>query len=165
MWIALAVTIATPIYLRRRSRDIMSGFGQLIAERGFVAKKAALTTVFASQDPPLGFHAYAAWDGSLRPGTPVSLLLFRRTESVLIRGVPVQTPTTYVGAYVPSSLKLDESWRKIWEERASRNKDDVVYAALGAEGGFVIVWKGAPSRQNVAAHLDGLTHSLSNLQT
>lgn len=108
----------------------------------------------------MGFHAYAAFEGPLRPGTPISLLLFSRTESVLIRGVPVQTPTIYVGAYLSPAVKLDEGWRKTWEERAARNKDDVVYAALGAEGGFVIVWKGAPSHRNGAAHLDTLAHSL-----
>ncbi|HNN90712.1 hypothetical protein [Haliangium sp. UPWRP_2] len=160
MWIALAVTVATPLYLWRRSRDIMGGFDELIAERGFVAKKAALATVFASQEPHMGFSAYAAFAGSLRPGMPFSLLLFRRTETVLIRNVPVQTPTIYVGVYLPPSAKLDETWRKPWEERAARGREDVVCAVVGAAGGFVIIWKGAPSRKNVAAHLDALANTL-----
>ncbi len=164
MWIALAVTVATPIYFWRRSRDVMGGFDELMAERGFVAKKAAPATVFASQEPPMGFSAYAAFAGSLRAETPISLLLFRRTETVLVRNVPVQTPTSYVGVYLPPglplSMKLDESWRKQWEDRAARGRDDVVYAAVGAAGGFVIIWKGSPSRKNVAAHLDALVDSL-----
>lgn len=160
MWLALAVTVVTPIYFWRRSRDVMGGFDELIAERGFVAQKAALATVFASQEPPMGFSAYAAFAGSLRPGTPGSLLLFRRTETVLIRNVPVQTPTIYVGMYLPPTVKLDASWRKTWEERAARGRDDVVYAAVGAADGFVIIWKGAPSRKNVARHLDALARSL-----
>jgi len=162
MWIALAVTVATPLYFWRRSRDIFSGFDQLVAQRGFVARKDAPVAVFAGKDPPMGLRAYAAFDGPLRPGTNGSLVLFRRTESVLVNNLTVQTPTIYVGAYVPPVVSVTDSWRKSWEERALRNKDDVVYAAKVAEGGFVIVWKGAPSHKNVAAHLDALAHSLAN---
>lgn len=160
MWIALAVAVATPLYFWLRSRDVLGGFDELMAERGFVPKKAALATVFASQEPPMGFSAYAAFAGSLRAETPISLLLFRRTETVLVRSVPVQTPTIYVGVYLSPTTKLDEGWRKHWEDRAARGRDDVVYAAVGAAGGFVIIWKGAPSRKNVATHLDALARSL-----
>lgn len=160
MWIALAVAVVTPIYFWRRSRDVMGGFDELMAERGFVAKKAAPATVFASQEPPMGFSAYAAFAGSLRAENPISLLLFRRTETVLVRNVPVQTPTIYVGVYLQPAAKFDKSWRRPWEERAVRGRDDVVYAAVGAAGGFVIIWKGSPSRKNVAAHLDALVDSL-----
>lgn len=158
MWIALAVTIAIPVYFWRRSRDTFSGFDQLMAERHFTAQSSSPVAAFVGKDPPLQLHFYAAYAGQLRPQVPVTLMLFRRTEPVLINGVSVQTSTIYVGAYLP---KVDTSWLKTWEDRASRKKDDVVYAATAAEGGAVVVWQGAPSQKNVARHLDELNSSIS----
>ena len=38
MWAALAITIALPIYLLRRTRDVFSGLNELVAERHFTTQ-------------------------------------------------------------------------------------------------------------------------------
>ncbi len=160
MWAALAIAVATPVYFLQRTRDVFSGLNQLVAERHFTAQPSSPVAAFTGKDPPVGLHFYQAYAGELRQKVPVTLVLLRRTESVLIKGVPVQTSTIYVGAYLPPVVKLDDGWVKTWEDRVARKQGNVAYAARAAEGGVVIVWQGAPSRRNVEEHLAALSGSL-----
>lgn len=160
MWVALAAAIVIPVYFMRRTREVFAGFNQLVAERHLTARADSPVGAFAAKNPPLGLHSYAAYDGQLRPQVPMSLLLLKRTESVVMNGVPMQTSTIYVGAYLPPAIKLDDGWVKAWQDKAARQQGGVVYAARAAEGGVVIVWQGAPSRDNVATRLGDLGGSL-----
>jgi hypothetical protein len=160
MWIALAIGIVIPIYLSRRGNDMLSGFKQLLAERRFTPRTDSPVAIFSSQDPPRGFHLFAVYDGELRPRVPICLLMFKRTESVLMQGVPMQTSTVYVGVYLPPQVKLDASWLAQWEDKVARNKDGVAYAAPVAEGGIVIIWQGEPERKVISKNLAALADSI-----
>jgi hypothetical protein len=115
---------------------------------------------FSEPDPPEGLHFSSAYDGQLRPGVPMTLLLLRRTEAVFVQGMSVQNATLYVGAYLPAQANLDASFLKDWQDKMQRKQGHVVYAALTIDSGFVIVWKGTPSRKNVEARLAELAQSL-----
>ena len=161
MWVALAAAVSIPVYFFRRSKEVYAGFHALVAERGFVARTASPVAALVGKDPPENMHYHLGYDGTLRGGAAVTLLLLRRTESIMVQGVPMQTFSTYVGAYLPPPSGQDAAWLKGWEDRVSRRVDDVVYAGRAAEGGALIVWRGAPSKQLVSRHLDALASSLS----
>ena len=160
MWVCLAITIALPVYMWRRSTNIFASFERLVAQQGYRVRKASPVSAFSGQNPPEGFHHYLSYDGALGSGTPFSLILVRRTESVSIRGVQMPNSTIYVGAYLPPSVKLDDAWQKDWQERAKKGKADVCYAAPAAEGGVVIFWKGPPEQKTIERHLEDLDRSL-----
>ena len=159
MWIALVVAIGIPIYISRRSKNVFSSLNEFVAAEHLVARSASPVAVFGGKDPPEGLHFHGAYDGKLG-SAPLTLLLLRRTESVLVKGVPMQNMTFYVGAYLPQAA--DESLLKTWQERATKRQGGVVYAARAAEGGVVVVWQGPPSGQNVRARLGELRSTLKD---
>ena len=160
MWIALAITIAIPFYMWRRSRGVFQGLNEFIAAQRMTPLGTSPVAAFTQPNPPESLHFSTAYSGELRPGTPLNLLLLKRTEAVIVRGVSVQNQTIYVGAYLPPQVKLDAAWLAGWQQRVPRKQDRVIYAARAAEGGVVIVWQGAPSRQNIETHLGALRNSL-----
>ena len=160
MWVALAVAVGIPILILRRKRRVLSGFDEFIAEKRFVARASSPVAAFVQANPPEGMHFFKAYDGKLRPGVAMSLLMLRRSESVIVNGVSVPNQTIYVGAYLPSQTPITSAFQKLWMDNAAGKRDDVVYAAPTAEGGFVIVWKGAPSRANVESRLAAVSRSI-----
>jgi hypothetical protein len=158
MWVALAVAVAIPVFLLRRKRKIMSGFDAFIAEKKFVTRTSSPVAAFSQANPPEGLHFSKAYDGLLRAGVSMSLLLLRRTESVIVNGVSVPNQTIYVGAYLPAPVAA--TFQKVWTANAAGKRGDVVYAAPVPEGGFVIVWNGAPSRANVESRLEAISQSI-----
>ncbi len=160
MWIALAVAIAIPFYMWRRTRSVFRGLQEFVAAQQLTPRSNSPVAAFSAPNPPEGMHFSSAYDGPLRPGTAMTLMLLRRTEAVMVRGVSVQNATLYVGVYLPPTVALDAGWLKGWQDKAPRKQGYVVYAARAAEGGVVIVWQGTPSRQNIEARLSELTRSL-----
>jgi hypothetical protein len=160
MWVGLAAVVVAPILFRLRARDMYKGFNELLTERHFAARSEPPIKLFTGKDPPIGLHWYAGYDGNLGPNTPLSLLMLRRTEFVNVNGAQVQTSVTYLGAYVPPAVKTDGTWRKAWEDKAARKKEDIAYAASVPEGGFVIVWQGSLARSNVEKRLAQVAASL-----
>jgi hypothetical protein len=160
MWVALAVAVGIPVLILRRKRKVLTGFDDLVAERNFVARTSSPVAAFAQANPPDGMHFSKAYDGALRPGVAMSLLMLRRSESIIINGVSVPNQTIYVGIYVPAQPPVTPAFQKTWTDNATGKRADVVYAAPAAEGGFVIVWKGAPSRANVEARLNAVAQSI-----
>ncbi len=160
MFVALGVTVAIPIYLWRRKRSVMSGLDALVKERGMIARPSSPVAAFAQPNPPERMHFSAGYDGALRPGVRMSLLLFRRPEAVMAQGVSIENATLYVGVFVPDQPAVGIDFVKPWQEKAQRREDHVVYAARVAEGGAVVIWQGTPSRDNVQARLGELAQSI-----
>ena len=161
MWAALAVVVGIPVFVLRRKRKVLSGFDDLIGERKFVARATSPVAAFVQVNPPEGMHFSKAYDGQLRPGVPMSLLMLKRSEAVMVNGASVANQTIYIGAYLPAQTAVSPEFQKLWGENAERKRADTVYAAPAAEGGFVIIWKGTPSRANVEARLAAVSQSLT----
>jgi hypothetical protein len=160
MYVALGVTIAIPLYMWRRKRNVLGGLDAFVQQRGMRARTESPVAAFSAPDPPEGLHFSSAFDGQLRPGVPMTLLLLRRTEAVFVQGVSVQNATVYVGAYLPTQVDIDPNVLKDWQMKAQRQQEHVVFAARTIDSGFVVVWKGTPSRDNVEARLAELSQSL-----
>ena len=160
MYVALGVAVAIPLYMWRRKRNVLAGFDALVTQRAMKPRTTSPVAAFSEPDPPEGLHFSSAYDGQLRPGVPMTLLLLRRTEAVFVQGVSVQNATLYVGAYLPAQANLDASFLRDWQDKTQRKQGHVVYAARTIDSGFVVVWKGTPSRQNVEARLAELAQSL-----
>jgi hypothetical protein len=161
MYAALGVAVAIPLYMWRRKRNVLSGFDELVKQRRMVPRTTCPVAAFSEPNPPDGMHFSSAYDGQLRSGVPMTLLLLRRMESVIVQGVSVQNATLYVAAYLPAQADFDANFLKSWQDKALRKLDHVAYAARTVDSGFVVVWQGTPSRQNVEARLGELTQSLT----
>ncbi len=161
MYAALGVAVAIPLFMWRRKRNVLSGFDEFVKQRRMVPRTTSPVTAFSEPNPPEGLHFSSAYDGQLRSGMPMTLLLLRRMESVIVQGVSVQNATLYVGAYLPAQADFDVNFLKSWQNKALRKLDHVAYAARTVDSGFVIVWQGTPSRKNVEARLAELAKSLS----
>jgi hypothetical protein len=160
MYIALGVAVAVPLYMWRRKRNVLGGFEQWVKQRAMRPRTTSPVAAFSEPNPPEGLHFSSAYDGQLRSGVPMTLLLLRRTEAVIVQGVSVQNATLYVGAYLPAQASLDANVLRTWQDKAKRRQDHVVYADRTIDSGFVVVWKGTPSRKNVEARLADLAQSL-----
>jgi hypothetical protein len=160
MYVALGVAVAIPLYMWRRKRNVLGGFEQWVKQRRMTARTTSPVPAFSGPNPPEGLHFSSAYDGQLRPGVPMTLLLLRRTEAVIVQGVSVQNATLYVGAYLPAQASLDANFLRTWQDKAKRRQDHVVYADRTVDSGFVVVWKGSPSRKNVEARFAELAQSL-----
>ncbi|MEP6482970.1 MAG: hypothetical protein ABJB01_00885 [Rudaea sp.] len=158
--IALAATIGIPFYMFRLKRNVMGSFNALLKEKRFTQRTSSPVAAFTSSKPPDGLYFSSAYDGELKPGVPMTLLLLRRSESVPVNGVMIQSGTLYVGAYLPQQTAVNANFIKTWQDKDRQSKERVAYAAPAAEGGFVIVWQGTPARKNVEAHLNALLGSL-----
>jgi hypothetical protein len=158
MWIALAVSVGIPLYAWRRRRHVMSGLHTFLVERHFMERESSPIAVLAAPNPPDGFHFSAAYGGTV-DGVPLMLLLLRRSEAVLVQGMSMQNQTTYVGAYLPPGAASADAVAD-WQRKAQKQREHVVHVSQPAEGGLLIVWKGAPSRGNVEAHVAALLGTL-----
>jgi len=154
MWIALAVAIGIPLYMWRRRRDVLGGLHAFLAARGFVQRDSSPVAALAAANPPDGFHFSAAYAGSVQ-GVPMTLLILRRTEAVVVQGMLMQNQTIYLGAHLPQNV-VDDSLVVDWRRKAQAGREHVVHASLPTEGGALIVWKGTPSRANAEAHVAAL---------
>jgi hypothetical protein len=160
MYVALGVAVAVPLYMWRRKRNVLSGFDALVKERGMKPRTTSPVVAFSAPDAPEGLHFSSAYDGQLRPGVPMTLLLLRRTEAVMVQGVAVQNMTLYVGAYLPAQANLDPNFLRAWQDKAERGQEHVIYAERTVDNGVVVAWRGTPSRKNVEARLAELAQSL-----
>ncbi len=160
MYVALGVAVAIPLYMWRRKRNVLGGFDALVKQRGMTARTTSPVAAFSEPNPPESLHFSSAYDGQLRPGVPMTLLLLSRLEAVFVQGVSVQNATLYVGAYLPAQANLDADFVRNWQTKAQRQQEHVVYAARTIDSGFVVVWKGTPSRKNVESRLAELAQSL-----
>ena len=154
MWIALAVAIGIPLTMWRRRRNLLGGLHAFLAARGFVERDTSPVAALAAANPPDGFHFSAAYDGFAQ-NVPMTLLILRRTEAVVVQGMPMQNQTIYLGAHLPAPA-VDDSFIADWRRKAQTGREHVVHASQPAEGGALIVWKGAPSRANAEAHVAAL---------
>jgi hypothetical protein len=161
MYAALGVAVAIPLFMWRRKRNVLSGFDEFVKQRRMVPRATCPVTAFSEPKPLEGFHFSSAYDGQLRSGVPMTLLLLRRMESVIVQGVSVQNAMLYVGAYLPAPADFDANFLRTWQDKAQRKLDHVAYAARTVDSGFVVVWQGTPSRKNVEARLAELVQSLS----
>lgn len=164
MYVALGIAIGIPLYLWRQKRNVLSGFDAFVKQRRMTPRTTSPVAVFTDANPPKGLQFSSAYDGQLRPGVPMTLLLLRRMESVIVQGVSIQNPTLYVGAYLPAQADFDANFLRVWEDKAQRRLDHVAYAARSVDSGFVVVWQGAPARKNVEARLAELAKSLSAIR-
>jgi hypothetical protein len=154
MWIALAAAIGIPLYMWRRRRDVLGGLHAFLSARGFVERNASPVAALTAANPPDGFHFSAAYAGFAQ-NVPVTLLILRRTEAVVVQGMLMQNQTIYLGAHLPAGV-ADEAFVADWRRKAQTGREHVVHASQPAEGGALIVWKGAPSRANAEAHVAAL---------
>jgi hypothetical protein len=144
----------------RRKRNVLGGFDAFVKQNRFTPRTTSPVAAFSESNPPEGLHFSSGYDGQMRPGVPMTLLLLRRMEAVVVQGVSIQNATLYLGAYLPDVGKFGADFTKSWCDTAQRKQGHVVYAAPAREGGFIVVWKGVPSRQNVEARLTELTKSI-----
>jgi len=154
MWIALAVAIGIPWYMWRRRRDMLGGLNAFLAARGFVERDVSPVAALATTNPPDGFHFSAAFAGFAQ-NVPMTLLILRRTEAVVVQGMLMQNQTIYIGAHLPAGA-VDDIFFDEWRRKAKAAREHVVHVSQPAEGGVLIVWKGAPSRANAEAHVAAL---------
>ena len=154
MWIALAVAIGIPLSMWRRRRNVLGGLHTFLATRGFVERNTSPVAALAAANPPDGFHFSAAYAGFAQ-NVPMTLLILRRTEAVVVQDMLMQNQTIYIGAHLPAGA-VDDAFVVEWRRRASAGRDHVVHVSQPAEGGVLIVWKGAPSRANAEAHVAAL---------
>lgn len=154
MWIALAVAIGIPLAMWRRRRDVLGSLHAFLAARGFVERNASPVAALAAANPPDGFHFSAAYAGFAQ-NVPMTLLILRRTEAVVVQGMLMQNQTIYLGAHLPAGA-VDDVFIDEWQRKAKAGRDHVVHVSQPAEGGVLIVWKGAPSRANAEAHVAAL---------
>jgi hypothetical protein len=161
MFVALGIAIGIPFYLWRQKRNLLSEFDAFVKQRRMTPRTTSPVAVFTDANPPKGLQFSSAYDGQLRPGVPMTLLLLRRMESVIVQGVSIQNPTLYVGAYLPAQADFDANFLRIWDDKAQRRLDHVAYAARTVDSGFVAVWQGTPSRKNVEERLAELAKSLT----
>jgi hypothetical protein len=160
MYVALGVAVAVPLYMWRRKSNVLGGFDTFVKQRGMKPRTTSPVAAFSAPDAPDGLHFSSAFDGQLRPGVPMTLLLLRRTEAIIVQGVSVQNATLYVGVYLPAQASIDANFLRAWQEKAKRRQEHVVYADRTVDNGFVVVWKGTPSRKNVESRLAELAQSL-----
>ena len=158
MWIALAAAVGIPLYAWRRRRDTLGGLRAFLDARGFVERDTSPVAALAAADPPDGFHFSAAYTGSAQ-GVPMTLLILRRTEAVVVQGMLMQNQTIYIGAWLTTGV-ADAAFVAEWRRKAQAGRDHVVHASQPAEGGALIVWKGAPSRANAEAHVAALAGTI-----
>ncbi len=156
MWICLAIGIGIPFFLFQRRRAMERGLRAFLAARKFSTRAASPIAALADKNPPDGFHFSAAYDGVV-DGAPMSLLMLRRTETFVSQGITRQNQTIYVGVYVASA---DPANVAHWQRKAQARQDQVVHVSQPGEGGLLVVWKGAPSRANVEAHLAAIAGSM-----
>ena len=159
--IALGAAIGIPFYMLRRKRKVLGGFDAFVKQHKFTPRSHSPVAAFSESNPPEGLHFSSGYDGQLRPGVSMTLLLLRRMEAVAVQGVSIQNATLYFGVYLPDAAKFGPDFAKNWRDAAQRKQGNGVYAAPAREGGFIVVWKGAPSRQNVEARLAELTASVA----
>jgi hypothetical protein len=152
MWIALAVAVGIPLYVWRRRRDVLGGLRVFLDVRGFVERDASPVASLTTVNPPDGFHFTAAYSGSAQ-GVPMTLLMLRRTEAIIVQGMLMQNQTIYIGAHLPVA---GETFIAEWRRKAQARRDNVVHMSQPIEGGVLIVWQGAPSRTNAEAHVAAL---------
>jgi hypothetical protein len=158
MMVALAVALGIPFYALRRKRAVFAGLNAFVAERKFVTRSNSPVAAFSEKNPPGGLYFSSGYDGELRPNVPITLMLLRRTEAVSVSGSMVQNQTLYVGVYLRTDENSASRLLKAAQEKSTSNL--VVYAAHAQEGGVAIVWRGAPSRSNIEAHLTALSKLL-----
>lgn len=154
MWVALAIAIGIPLLMWRRRRNVMDGLQVFLVERRFMERETSPVAALSAPNPPDGFHFSAAYYGTVG-SAPVTLLLLRRNEAIVVQGVSTQNRTVYVGAYLQAGA-VNEEFIADWQRKAKARRDNVVHVSQPAEGGVLIVWKGAPSRANVEAHVAAL---------
>lgn len=157
MMAALAVALGIPFYALRRKRAVFAGLNAFVAERKFVTRSNSPVAAFSEKNPPGGLYFSSGYDGEIRPNVPITLMLLRRTEAVSVSGSMVQNQTLYVGVYLRADENSADRLLKAAQEKSTSN---VVYADRVREGGIAIVWRGAPSRQNIEAHLAALSKLL-----
>ena len=163
MWIALAVTAGIPLLMWRRRRNVMGGLQAFLVERRFMERETSPVAALSGANPPDGFHFSAAYYGTVQD-VPMTLLLLRRAETVVVQGASVQNRTIYVGAYLPAGAVNGDVVGE-WQRKARAQRDHVVHASQPAEGGILIVWKGTPSRANVQAHVAALVGTVRHTFT
>ena len=161
MYAALGVAVAIPLFMWRRKRSVLSGFDAFVKQRRMAPRTTCPVAAFVESNPPEGMHFSSAYDGQLCPGVPMTLLLLRRMESVIVQGVSVQNATLYVGAYLPAPADIDANFLRTWQDKAQRKRDHVAYAARTVDSGFVVVWQGTPTRNHVEARLAELSQAVS----
>ena len=160
MYAALGVAVAIPLFMWRRKRAVLGGLDDFAKERRMTPRTTSPVAAFSDPNPPEGMHFSSAYDGQLSPGVPMTLLLLRRMESVIVQGVSVQNATLYVGAYLPAQADFNANFLRAWQDKALHKRDHVAYATRTADSGFVVVWQGTPARKNVEARLAELSQSV-----
>ena len=158
MWMALTAAVGIPLYIWRRRRNVLGGLHAYLAERGFSERNASPVAALAATNPSDGFHFSAAYSGNVQ-GVPMTLLMLRRTEAVVVQGMSMPNQTIYIGAHL-SPTAISAGFLAEWQSKAQAGRDHVVHVSQPAEGGVLIVWKGAPSRANVEAHVAALVGSV-----
>lgn len=155
MWFALAIAIGIPVFLFRRGRNLMRGLNAYLAERGFTARDTSPIAALTTKNPPDGFYFSAAYAGTAQ-NVAMTVLILRRSESVVSQGVSMQTQTIYIGVHVPT---IGPRFVADWQRKAQAKQENVVHVSEPAEGGALVVWKGAPSRANVESHVAAVAAS------
>ena len=154
IWIALAVAAGIPLLVWRQRRDMLGGLRAFLDARGFIERERSPVAALLAANPPDGFRFAAAYAGFAQ-NVPMTLLILRRTEAVVVQGMMMHNQTIYIGAHVPASA-ADVVLAADWQRKAQSAREHVVHASQPAEGGVLIVWKGAPSRANAEAHFAAL---------
>ena len=154
MWIALAVAIGIPFYMWRRRRDALGSLHAFLCARSFVERDTSPVAALAAANPPDGFHFLAAYAGFAQ-NVPMTLLILRRTEAIVVQGMLMQNQTIYIGAHLPARI-VDDVFLADWRRKAQTGRDHVVHVSQPIEGGALVVWKGTPSRANAEAHVAAL---------